>query len=104
MAYRVRLTDSARCDFAHLYAETNAAYSDVVSQWYRGLRDAILCPEEQPTRCPATRESGKLRHRPYGNKPHTYRAVFRVLPSQKRVEVLHIRHGAMRSFKLSDVE
>jgi plasmid stabilization system protein ParE len=39
----------------------------------------------------------------YGNKPHTYRVIYRVLEMQKRVEVLHIRHGARRRFKGSDI-
>jgi plasmid stabilization system protein ParE len=40
----------------------------------------------------------------YGHKPHIYRAIFRVLEKQKRVEVLHVRHGARRRFKDADVE
>jgi len=39
----------------------------------------------------------------YGNKPHSYRVIYRVLERQKRVEVLHIRHGARRRFEPSDV-
>jgi mRNA-degrading endonuclease RelE of RelBE toxin-antitoxin system len=30
----------------------------------------------------------------YGRKPHVYRVIYRVLEKQKRVDVLHIRHGA----------
>jgi hypothetical protein len=32
-----------------------------------------------------------------------YRAIYRVVEKDKRVEVLHIRHGARREFKGSDV-
>jgi len=39
----------------------------------------------------------------YGNKPHIDRAIYRVLERQKQIEVLHIRHGARRSFRESDV-
>jgi plasmid stabilization system protein ParE len=49
-----------------------------------------------------TPESDKFRHLLYGNKPHIYRAIYRVLEKQKQVEVLHIRHGARRRFKRPD--
>jgi hypothetical protein len=35
----------------------------------------------------------------YGNKPHVYRAIYRMVEKQKRVDVLHIRHGARSEFK-----
>jgi hypothetical protein len=44
-------------------------------------------------------ENSKLRHLLYGNKPHIYRAIFRVGEKQKLVEVLHIRHGARSGIK-----
>jgi hypothetical protein len=34
--------------------------------------------------------------------PDVYRVIYRVLKKPKRVEVLHIRDGAMRSLKGSD--
>ena len=46
-----------------------------------------------------TPENDKLRHLLYGNKPHIYRAIFRVVEKQKLIEVLHIRHGARSGFK-----
>jgi toxin ParE1/3/4 len=52
---------------------------------------------------PVTPESDNFRHLLYGNKPHTYRAIYRVLEKQKQVEVLHIRHRARRRLKGSDV-
>jgi toxin ParE1/3/4 len=102
MAYLVNLTARAERDLARLYGEINAEHSDAALKWYRGLKEAILSLEEQPNRCPVTPESDKLRHLLYGNKPHIYRAIYRV---QKQVEVLHIRHGARRRFTgWSDVE
>jgi prevent-host-death family protein len=71
--------------------------SDAALKWYRGFKQAILSLEEQPNRCPVTPENDKLRHLLYGNKPHIYRAIYRVLEKQKQVEVLHIRHGARRA-------
>jgi mRNA-degrading endonuclease RelE of RelBE toxin-antitoxin system len=54
-----------------------------------------------PNRCPATPENPRLRHLLYGRKPHVYRVIYRVLENEKRVNVLHIRHGARRKFKAS---
>jgi toxin ParE1/3/4 len=103
MAYLVNLTTRAQRDLAHLYGEIHAEHSDAALKWYRGLKEAILSLEERPNRCPVTPENDKFRHLLYGNKPYIYRAIYRVLEKQKQVDVLHIRHGARRRFKASDV-
>jgi toxin ParE1/3/4 len=103
MAYLVNLTVRAERDLAQLYGAINAEHSDAALEWYRGLKEAILSLEKQPNRCPVTPESDKFRHLLYGNKPHIYRTIFRILERQKQVEVLHIRHGARRRFKGFDV-
>jgi len=103
MAYVVNITSRAERDLAHVYRKINAEYSDLALKWYRGLKEAILSLEEQPNRCPVTRKSDKLRHLFYGHKPHIYRVIYRVLEKQKLVEVLHIRHGARRKLKPSDL-
>jgi toxin ParE1/3/4 len=104
MAYVVSITSRAERDLAHLFEEIHAEHSDAALKWYRGLREAILSLEEQPNRCPVTREKDQLRHVLYGHKPNIYRVIFRVLERQKYVEVLHIRHGARRKLKASDLE
>ena len=104
MAYLVNITSRAERDLARLYEEINAWHSDAALQWYRGLREAILSLTERPNRCPVTSEKDELRHLLYGQKPHIYRVIYRVLARQKHVEVLHIRHGARREFKASDLE
>lgn len=103
MAYAVNITQRAERDFAGLYAEIDAESSAAAQKWYRGLRKAVLSLERLPNRCPATREDPRLRHLLYGRKPHVYRVIYRVLERERRVEVLHIRHGAMREFKPSDL-
>jgi plasmid stabilization system protein ParE len=104
MAYLVNITARAARDLAHLCREINAGHSDAPLKWCRSLKEAILSLEEQPHRCPVTPENDKLRHLLYGNKPHIYRAIFRVLEKQKQVDVLHIRHGARQRLKASAVE
>lgn len=101
MAYLVSLTLRAQRDLAYLYQEINAQHSEATRKWYRGLKAAILSLEEHPRRCPVTPESGTLRHLLYGSRPHIYRVIYRVLERQKRVEVLHIRHGARQKFSRS---
>jgi toxin ParE1/3/4 len=72
-------------------------------KWHRGLKEALLSLEEHPDRCPVTPEKKQLRHLLYGNKPHTYRVIYRVLEKQKQVEVLHIWHGTRQKLKSSDL-
>lgn len=100
MAYLVRTTSRAERDLAHLFDEVNAEHSEAALKWYRGLKEAILSLEEHPNRCPVARKKDKLRHLLYGHKPNIYRVIFRVRERQRHVEVLHIRHGARRKFKV----
>jgi toxin ParE1/3/4 len=95
-AYLVSITNRAERDLADLYEEIHARHSGAALEWYRGLKLAILSLEHHPSRCPVTRASEKLRHLLYGRKPHVYRVIYRVMEKLKRVEVLHIRHGARR--------
>ena len=100
MGYLVNLAARAERDFADLYEEINAEHRDAAFRWYQGFELAILTLQEQPKRCPVTPERDKFRHLLYGNKPHVYRVIYRVLERQKQVEVLHIRHGARRKFQI----
>ncbi len=103
MAYLVNITSRAERDLTRIYERINANDSDAALEWYHRFKQAILSLEKQPNRCPVTPENDKLRHLLYGNKPHIYRAIYRVMEKQKQVEVLHIRHGARRRFKGSNV-
>ena len=103
MAYQVNLTARAGRDLTNLFARIRAEHSDGALIWYRGLKEAILSLEQQPHRCPATPESTALRHLLYGNKPHIYRVIYRVLEQRKSVEILHIRHGARKQLEPPDV-
>ncbi|HVB29127.1 MAG TPA: type II toxin-antitoxin system RelE/ParE family toxin [Terriglobia bacterium] len=96
MAYRVNLTARAGRDLEQLFEDIHASDSRAALAWYGGLKEAILSLREQPQRCPVTPEDKRLRHLLYGSKPHIYRVIYRVRRGPKRVEVLHIRHGARR--------
>jgi toxin ParE1/3/4 len=103
MAYLVKVTARAERDLAGIYEEINAECSDAALKWYRAFKEAILSLEHHPNRCPLTPESDKFRHLLYGNKPHIYRAIYRVIEARKEVEVLHIRHGARRRFRRPEI-
>ena len=103
MAYLVNITARAQRDLVALYEVINAKESAAALRWYQGLKQAILALEEHPHRCPVTAESKQVRHLLYGHKPHVYRVMYRVLERKKRVEVLHIRHGARRKLKPRDL-
>jgi len=60
---------------------------------------AILDLEDLPFRCPVTPESDRFRPLLYGTKPHIYRVIYAVEEKKKRVEILHVRHGARRALK-----
>ncbi len=101
MAYLVSIMPRAERDFAEIYAAINAEHSDVAYQWFPGLDRALATLEENPSRCPATPERKNLRHLLYGNKPHIYRLIYRIVERKKEVEILHVRHGARQRFKAS---
>lgn len=103
MAYLVNITPRAERDFGDLFLEIGASESEAAFRWYRGLQEAILALSDSPERCPVTPEKKLLRHLLYGNKPHIYRVIYRVLEKQKRVDVLHARHGARAQFTPSDI-
>jgi plasmid stabilization system protein ParE len=96
VAYLVKITSRAERDLALLYEKIHAQHSDAALKWYLDLKENILSLEEHPNRCPLTNKRNGLRHLLFGKKPHIYRVIYRVLGRQKRVVVLHIRHGARR--------
>jgi plasmid stabilization system protein ParE len=86
-----------------LFRDIRAEHSEAALNWYNGLLDAALTLENLPNRCPPTAENPRLRHLLYGRKPHVYRVIYRVREDQEQVNVLHIRHGARRDFRPSDL-
>ena len=101
VAYRVELAARARRDLSAIYDRIGASSSDAAFNWYQGLNEAIRTLNSNPNRCPRTTEDPSLRHLLYGHKPNVYRVVYRVIESQKRIHVLHIRHGARQEFRPS---
>lgn len=103
MAYLVRIAARAERDLVSLYEEIDASESAAARRWYRGLKQGILSLADKPNRCPVTPENKRFRHLLYGEKPHLYRVIYRVNNRRRQVDVLHIRHGARRKFRASDL-
>ncbi len=98
MACLVNLTLRAQRDLAQLFEDHNALNSEAASNWYCGLKEAILTLKGQPNRRLFTPESDTLRHLLCGKRPPVCPVIYRVLEKQRRVEVFHIRHGARKRF------
>src|SRR5262245_27173134 len=99
MAYRVDLTARANRDLQRIFWHVCAQVSVQAAAWFNGLEAAVHSLEKHPDRGAITSENKKLRHLLYGRKPHIYRIIYRVNKRAKRVEILHIRHGARDKFK-----
>jgi toxin ParE1/3/4 len=99
MEYQVDFTDRANRDLDLIYIKINAEHSVAALNWYRNLKRSIHTLAELPNRCPITRKQNELRHLLFGNRPHVYRVIFRVVEREKCVIILTIRHAARRSSK-----
>jgi toxin ParE1/3/4 len=59
---------------------------------------------DSPNRSPATPADEDFKHLLYGNKPHIYRVIYRVLEGQKEVDILPVRPSARQEFKIRDLK
>jgi toxin ParE1/3/4 len=100
MGYLVRFSARAERDLGALFFNIRAESSEGARKWYFRLIDAILSLEEMPNRCPYALESRRLRNLLFGRRPHIYRVIYRVTESKRRVDILHIRHGAGRPARM----
>ncbi|MBS1825798.1 MAG: type II toxin-antitoxin system RelE/ParE family toxin [Acidobacteria bacterium] len=103
MTYRIETLPRAERDLEEIYRIVGVRSSLAAKVWYRGLKDAIRTLRMSPKAWPSTPEDKNLRHLLYGNKPHIYRVVYRIVEVRKCVEVLHVRHGARDRFLSEDI-
>ena len=103
MVYVVKIGFRPERDLDLLFEQINAEYSDAALKWYQDLWDPILSLETKPNRGSSFQKRGRLRQLLYGHRPHDYRIIYRVVEREKRVEILHIRHGARRWPKVNDL-
>jgi toxin ParE1/3/4 len=98
MAYHVELMPRADRDLRDIYWRIHADDSPQAFAWFNGLEAMIYSLDKHPSRGAVTPESSKLRHLLYGAKPHVYRIIYAIDERNRKVSVLHIRHGARDSF------
>jgi plasmid stabilization system protein ParE len=103
MAYAVSLAARAERDLSEIYEHIHAAEFAAARRWFESLKREIFALQDHPNRCAVTPESKKIRHLLYGHKPRIYRVIYLVVEDQKRVYVLHIRHGARRRFRTREI-
>jgi toxin ParE1/3/4 len=103
MAYAVSLAARAERDLDEIYEHIHAAESAAARRWFEAFKREIFTLQDRPNRCTVTPESKKIRHLLYGHKPRIYRVIYLVVEDQKRVYVLHIRHGSRRRFRIRDI-
>jgi plasmid stabilization system protein ParE len=108
MAYHVEFAARAARDLEILYVEKNAEESQAAARWFNDLESAAFSLATYPNRCPLAPEGKKLkrglRHLLFGNKPHVYRIIYEVDERRITVSVLHIRHGARKPLRASDLK
>lgn len=104
MIYRVDLAARAGLDLDLIFSDIQAETSVAADLWFRGLEDAVTSLEAHPARGKFTRENRRLRQLLYGERPHTYRIIYEIRTPERRVVVLHIRHGARDTFTAADLK
>jgi toxin ParE1/3/4 len=99
MPYLVRLLPRAEHDLEAIYGFIGASSSEMAHRWFTKMVDAIETLAELPERCPRIPEDPTLRHLLYGKRPHIYRIIFSVDATRRRVDIVHVRHGAQDTFE-----
>jgi len=96
MEYSVALADSAKTDADLLYARIFAAAPLRGPVWFEELLRSIRSLSRMPRRCPRAPEYRKVRCLLFGKHRDVYRILYEIDERNRRVIVLHIRHGAMQ--------
>jgi len=98
MTYRVIMAPRAESDLRTIYQFIRSQAPHAARNWMRRAREAAKSLAHRPQRCPLAPESASF-NQPIrelffgkGNRG-TYRFLFVIL--DKRVYILHVRHGSM---------
>ena len=94
MAFRVELTALALDDLRTIFKAINASKSEPVRAWFDGLEQLMMRMDAFPGRGSTVPEDGRFRQLLYGNRPHTYRIIYKIDEEAMTVTVIHVRHGA----------
>lgn len=99
MPYRVEIAERALRDLEAIFQYIHAEHSAAAAAWFNGLEKEILSLANSPRRGTRTQESPSFRQVLYGSKPNLYRIIYSANTAGKVVSVVHVRHGARRSFR-----
>ena len=103
MAYLVRTLPPAEADAERIYDWVISRAPHRGPMWFNGLEAAVASLAENPQRChraPEAKEFDEdIRQLLYGKRHGTYRILFRIDESAKRVDILHIRHGSQEHLR-----
>lgn len=104
MKYRVEISSVAEAEADRIFLQlSQVTSSEIASERYSGLLQAIESLSQMPKRCPLAREnpyfSQEIRQLLYGRGRSAYRIIFTVLEGQEvpAVRILHIRSAAQRT-------
>lgn len=102
--YLVEVTARALADLDTIYEYIDAESYTAAWTWFNELEELIYSLDRLRDRGVRTPEDKTLRQLLHGNKPHIYRIIHQVAPPDKRVVVLHIRHGARDAYTKQDLQ
>ena len=103
MTFRVIITPDAEVDLRKAYLFIRKSAPLAARQWIKGARQTIKSLARHPERAPLAPESASfkepIREVFYG---HGNRGIYRILFAvfDRRVFVLHVRHGSMRTLEV----
>ena len=105
MAYRVEFRPRAEQDLEALFRRLVQEAPLHGPLWIGGLEKAIASLRQMPERCPVVGQysspKNTVRRLLYGRYPHVYKVYFNI--EFNTVWILHIRHGARRELKRSEL-
>jgi plasmid stabilization system protein ParE len=100
VAYQVVLAETAKADANEIYDWVVERAPIRGPEWFSELIDRLYSLEELPYRCPLAREAKEagreIRCLLFGRRKHAYRILYEVDEARQIVDILHIRHGALR--------
>jgi plasmid stabilization system protein ParE len=102
--YLVEVTGRAFADLDAIYEFIDAESCTAAWAWFNELEDLIHSLDRLPNRGARPPEDKSLRQLFHGNKPHIYRIIYPVDEAARRVNSLHVRHGARDVFRREDLQ
>jgi len=105
--YTVIIQSRAERDIEEAFDYIYDKAPDAALKWYLGLKSNVESLANMPNRCPVAPESNKLgcelRQLIHGKRIGRYRIVFRIIESNRVVDIVTVRHGARKPMEIEDI-